>query len=57
MDYLIILNYINHRTFKSSYGIYVFDTRCQNDHIGPQPIQLSLIFAVAVADIICHAFV
>ena len=32
--------YINHRTFKSSYRIYVFDTRFQNDHIGPQPIQL-----------------
>ena len=30
--------YINHRTFKSSYRIYVFDTRYQNDHIGPQPI-------------------
>ena len=32
--------YINHRTFKSGYRIYVFDTRYQNDHIGPQPIQL-----------------
>ena len=29
---------INHRTFKSSYGTYVFDTRYQNDHIGQQPI-------------------
>ena len=24
--------YINHRTFKSSYRIYVIDTRYQNDH-------------------------
>ena len=27
--------YINHKTFKSSYRIYVFDTRYQSDHIGP----------------------
>ena len=27
--------YINQRTFKSSCRIYVFDIRCQNDHIGP----------------------
>ena len=27
--------YINHRTFKSNYRIYVFDTRYQSDHIGP----------------------
>ena len=47
--------YLNHRTFKSIYRIYVFDTRYQNDHIGPQPIQLHLKFAVAVADVICHA--
>ena len=32
-----IKSYINHRTFKSSYRVYVFDTRYQNDHIGPQP--------------------
>ena len=31
--------YINQRTFKSSYRLYVLDTRYQNDHIGPQPIQ------------------
>ena len=49
--------YINHRTFKSSYRIYVFDTRYQNDHIGPQPIQLNFRFSVAVADVICHALV
>ena len=30
--------YINHRTFKSRSRIYVFDTRYQSDHIGPQPI-------------------
>ena len=29
--------YINHRIFKSSYRIYVFDTRYQNNHIAPQP--------------------
>ena len=49
--------YINHRTFKSSYRIYVFNTRYQNDHIGPQPIQLYFKFSVAVADVICHALV
>ena len=32
--------YLDHRTLKSSYRLYVFDTRYQNDHIGPQPIQL-----------------
>ena len=49
--------YINHRTFKSSYRIYVLDTRYQNDHIGRQPIQLNFIFSVAVADFIGHALV
>ena len=49
--------YINHRTFKRSYGIYVFDTRYQRDHIGPQPIQLNFNFSAAVADVICHALV
>ena len=44
--------YINHRTFKSSYRIYVFDTRYQKDHIGPQPIQLNFKFSAAVADVI-----
>ena len=47
--------YINHRTFKSSYRIYVFNTRYQNDHIGPQPIQLNFTLSAAVADVICHA--
>ena len=47
----------NHRTFKSSYRIYVFDTRCQRYHIGPQPIQLKFKFSAAVADVICHALV
>ena len=37
--------YINHRTFKSSDRIYVFDTRYQNDHIGPQPIQFNFKFS------------
>ena len=49
--------YINHRTFKSSYRIYVFDTRFQNDHLGPQPIQLNFNFSAAVADVMCHALV
>ena len=51
-----IIPYKNLRTFKS-YRIYVFYTRYQNDHIGPQPIQLNFIFGVAVADVICHALV
>ena len=49
--------YINHRTFKSSHKIYVFDTRYQSDHIGPQPIQLNFKFNAVVADVICHALV
>ena len=49
--------YINHRTFKSSFRIYVIDTRYQNDHIGPQTIQLYFKFSAAVADVICHALV
>ena len=49
--------HINHRTFKSSYRIYVFDTRYQSDHIGPHPIQLNFKFSAAVADVICHALV
>ena len=52
-----IKQYINHRTFKSSYRIYVFDTRYLRDHIGPQPIQLNFKFSAAVADVICHALV
>ena len=38
--------YINHRTLKSNYRIYVFDTRYQKNHIGPQPIQLNFKFSV-----------
>ena len=49
--------YINYRTFKINYRIYVFDTRYQSDHIGPQPIQLKFKFSAAVADVICHALV
>ena len=49
--------YINHRTFEGNYRIYVFDTRYQRDHIGPQPIQLSFKLSAAVADVICHALV
>ena len=49
--------YLNHRTFKIHYRIYVFDTRYQRDHIGPQPIQFNFKFSAAVADVICHALV
>ena len=56
--------YINHRTFKSSYRLYVFDTRYQSDHIGLKPIQFTIYnlqfnfkFSAAVADNICHAVV
>ena len=49
--------YINHRTIKSSYRKYVFDTRYQSDHIGPQPIQFNFKLSAAVADVICHALV
>ena len=52
-----IKSYINHRTFKRSYRIYVFDTRYQNNHIAPQPIQLNFKFSVAVSDVICHILV
>ena len=52
-----IKSYINHRTFKSNYRIFVFDTRYQSDHIGPQPIQLNYKFSAAVADVIFHALV
>ena len=40
--------YIYHRTFKSSYRIYVFDTRYQSDHIGSQPMQLNFILMLYV---------
>ena len=49
--------YINHRTSKSNYRIYVFSTRYQSDHLGPQPIQLIFKFSAAVADDIYHALV
>ena len=49
--------YINHRKIRTNYRIYVFDTRYQSDHIGPQPIQLNFKFSAAVADNICHALV
>ena len=52
-----IIPYINHRTFKSNYRIFVFETRYQSDHIGPQPRQLNFKFSAAVADVICHALV
>ena len=57
MDYLNIQPYINHGTFKIKYRIYVFDTRYENDNMGPQPIQLNFKFSVADADVICHALV
>ena len=53
----IIKPYIKHRTFKNSYRMYVFDTRSESDHIGPQPIQLNFKISAAVADVICQALV
>ena len=47
--------YTNHRTFQSSYRVLVFDTRYQNDQIGPISKQLN--FKFAIADLICHALV
>ena len=49
--------YTNHRTLEISYRIYVFDTRYQNDHKGPQPIQLNFKISAAVADVIYPALV
>ena len=49
--------YINHRTFNINYRIYVFDTRYQNDHIGPQTIQLNFKFSASVADVVYHVLV
>ena len=49
--------YINHRTFKCRYRIYVIDTRYQKSHIGPQLIQINFKVSAAVADVICHALV
>ena len=49
--------YINHRTFKGNYRLYVFDTRYQSDHIGPEPIQFNFKISAAVADVICLALV
>ena len=52
-----IKSYINHRRLKSSDRLSEFDTKYQNGHLCLQPIQLSFIFTVAVADVICHALV
>ena len=52
-----IKSYRSHRTFKSIYRIYVIDTRYQNDHIGPQPIQLNFKFSAAAAVVVGHALV
>ena len=49
--------YINDRTFKSSYRIFVIETRYHNDHIGSQPKQLNFEISAGVADVICHAIV
>ena len=48
---------MNHRTFRTSFRRYVFDTRYQNGHIGPQQIQLNFNFSAAFVDIICNALV
>ena len=47
--------YINHKTFKNSYRIYVFDIRHQNDQIGSQSFQLDFKFHAVVADVIYYA--
>ena len=49
--------YINLRTYKSSYRIYLFDIRYQKENKAPQPIQLNFKFSAAVADVINHAIV
>ena len=40
--------YINHRIFKSNNRIHVFDIRYQSYHIGPQPIQHSLVLQLQI---------
>ena len=52
-----VKTYINHRKLKSSHRMYIFDTRCQKDHIRAHAIQLNLKFVRGVADIICQALV
>ena len=49
--------YINHRTFKSRFRIFVFDTRYQSAHIGPQPIHFNFKLKAAVTDVRCHELV
>ena len=49
--------YINHRSFKRSYRINIFDTRYQRDHIGARAIESNFEFARGVAQIIWHAIV
>ena len=49
--------YINHRSFKRNFRIYIFDTRYQKNHIRAQAMQLNFKFVRGVADIICHALV
>ena len=45
--------YINQKKFKSSYRIFVIETRYKNNHIGPLPIQPNFKISAAVADVIC----
>ena len=47
--------YKNCRTFKRNYKKCVFDTRYQNDHIEPIPIQTNFELVAAFADVIFHA--
>ena len=44
--------YINHRKFKSSHRVCVFDTRYQNDHIGPN--QHNLISNFVLQSLMLH---
>ena len=56
MDYLLYIKpHINHRTLKCNYRTYIFDTRYQNNHRGPEIVQVNLTFAAAVKDVVGHA--
>ena len=47
----------NHRTFKGTYRIYVFDNRYQSGHFSPDTKLLNCKLKAALADDICRASV
>ena len=49
--------YINHKTFKIIYRMYIFYTRYQRYYIGIGAQAIQPNFKFKVADIICHALV